>query len=264
MLGDLQWGVETGGRLGDEDRLRYLEMAAKAQVASDAAAIARSHDRLRHVDLQDIEVPDTRLTYAAAAYCAQVSSLALLNHCFRCYHWGVLLALADGSYIRDEEVLFVAAMLHDLGVTERHHGTQQGIGCFAVEGAICASGWLAEQGCAEPKGQIIADAISLHLNPIIAPSSGETALYLQAGAYCDIMGRRCAEIPPRLVRQVVSDNPSEGVEVEFARFLEREHRARPDSRLGVFVTTQGENLPPLCPWRRLEAEPQRQGMGAAE
>ena len=264
MLGDLQWGVETGGRLGDEDRFRYIEMAAKAQAASDAAAVARGHDRLRHVDLQDIEVPDSKLTYAAAAYCAQVSSLALLNHCFRCYHWGVLLALADGSYIRDEEVLFVAAMLHDLGATERHRGTQEGIGCFAVEGAICASAWLAGQGCVEPKGQVIADAISLHLNPVVAPASGETAVYLQAGAYCDVMGARCAEIPPRLVRQVVSDNPSAGIEVEFAAFIEREQRERPQSRIGLFAAARGGKLPPLCPWRRLEEKQQRPEAGAAE
>ena len=264
MFGDLQWGVETGGRLDEKDRLRYLEMAARAQVAADAATIARSHDRLRHVDLEDIEVPDSKLAYAAAAYSARLSSTALLNHCFRCYHWGVLLALADGSYIRDEEALFAAAMLHDLGVTERHHGTQEGLGCFAVEGALCASRWLAGQGCSAPKGQVIADAISLHLNPVIEPGGGETALYLQAGAACDVLGARGAEIPARLVRQVVADNPSAGIEVEFARFIEQEARARPDSRLGAFAAARDGGLPPICPWRSVEDEVRPQARGAAE
>ena len=264
MFGDLRWGVETGGRVGDEDRLRYLELAARAQVAREAADIARSHDRLRHVDLDDVEVPDTKLAYAAAAYSAKLSSLALLNHCFRCYHWGVLLALADGSYIRDEEMLFVAAMLHDLGVSETHRGTQDGIDCFAVEGAICASAWLTDRGCIEPKGQIVADAIALHLNPVVEPASGETAFYLHAGAHCDIMGVRCAEIPDRLVRQVVSDNPAAGVEVEFADFIQRECLERPESRVGIFLAASGGNPPPLCPWRMLEAAASRQELGAAE
>ena len=266
MMGDLQWGVETGGRLTDDDRLRYLEMAARAQVVSSAAAIARSHDRLRHVDLDDIEVPDSKLAYAAAAYSAKHSCIALLNHCFRCYHWGVLLALADGSYIRDEEALFVAAMLHDLGVSDRHHGTQKGIGCFAVEGAVCASQWLAENGCGAPRGQIIADAIALHLNPIVEASSGETAVYLQAGASCDILGVRCVEIPQRLARQVIEADPSEGIETKFASFIAREARERPASRLGAFVASQDGDLPPLCPWRELERERdlQPQSLGAAE
>lgn len=252
MLGDLKWGVEGGGRLTETERTLFLESLEQARKPAPAAVIARSHRRLRRVDPDRIDFPESALARAAATLVIRAYSPALVHHCFRTYLWGLLLAQADGRPIIDEEALFVAALLHGLGVTEVYRGTQKDIACFAVEGALCAADWLSRQGCGCGREQIIADAIAQQVNPGPDLLEGETARYLQAGVACDLLGWRGEEIPEPLAAEILALNPTVGIEVEFARLIEREYRERPASRLGLLVEAAGGRLPTLCPWRHAE------------
>ena len=252
MFGDLKWGVEGGGRLTEMERLRFLESLAQGGKPSCADVIGRSHRRLRAVDLETLDFPGSPLARAAAALVIRAYSPALVHHCFRTYLWGLLLARADGRAIADEESLFVAALLHGLGVTEVYRGTQKGIACFAIEGALCAADWLSRQGCGSAREQVIADAIAQQVNPGPDLLEGETARYLQAGVACDLLGWRGEEIPQPLAAEILALNPTAGIEVEFACLVEREYRERPASRLGLLVEAARGRLPTPCPWRHLE------------
>lgn len=255
MFGDLKWGVESGGRLTEAERALFLENLAQGRAPARRAAVARSHRRLRDLDPEAVDFPVSPLARAAAALVIRAYSPALVHHCFRTYLWGLLLARADGRPVADEEALFAAALLHGLGVTDSYRGTQKGIACFAVEGALAAAQWLGRQGCSSGREQAIADAIAQQVNPDPAFLEGETARYLQAGVFCDLLGWRGEEIPEALATEILALNPSAGIEAEFARLAEREYRERPASRLGLLVEAAGGRLPALCPWRRLEARP---------
>ena len=65
-------------------------------------------------DLERIRPPETPTAQAAAQLCAEASSEAIANHAFRTYLWARLLALRDGVRY-DDELLYVASVLHDLG-----------------------------------------------------------------------------------------------------------------------------------------------------
>src|SRR3954451_10055862 len=59
----------------------------------------------------------TPATRAAREVVGRFSSLAMVNHCLRSYLWSAALGrLTDVDY--DAELLYVAAMLHDLGLAD--------------------------------------------------------------------------------------------------------------------------------------------------
>lgn len=70
-------------------------------------------------DMTDVDAllaPPTPVAACALDVVREWSSPALSNHCLRSWAWASLLSTSDGIEI-DRELLFVAAMLHDLGVT---------------------------------------------------------------------------------------------------------------------------------------------------
>ena len=110
-VGSLAWAQRTRGRLGTGDRVRLLAQALLARARGLLPGRRRAS-----IDVGALRVPDSALATAAADHLAAVAEPWLVNHCWRTYAWGWLLAAAERRAF-DEETLFVAALLHDLGLT---------------------------------------------------------------------------------------------------------------------------------------------------
>src|SRR5215217_6099423 len=82
---------------------------AAADAACDAAPVGR---RMRLDELAPGETPATR---AALEVVREFSSPALVNHCIRSYLWAASYGRLNGIAY-DEELLYVSALLHDLGL----------------------------------------------------------------------------------------------------------------------------------------------------
>ena len=61
--------------------------------------------------------PVTPAAEAALSVATRFCSPALLNHCIRSYLWGAMYGTAHGIAF-DDELYYVAALLHDTGLTE--------------------------------------------------------------------------------------------------------------------------------------------------
>ena len=61
--------------------------------------------------------PQTPAATAALSVATRFYSTALLNHCFRSYLWGAMYGAAHGIAF-DDELYYVSALLHDIGLTE--------------------------------------------------------------------------------------------------------------------------------------------------
>jgi HD superfamily phosphodiesterase len=68
------------------------------------------------VHLGDLPVPDTHAANSAFEVAERFHSPALLHHCIRSYLWAAALGAQEGTP-HDAELLYVAAMLHDIGLT---------------------------------------------------------------------------------------------------------------------------------------------------
>lgn len=139
-------------------------------------------------DLENLSVPDSAAAREAEDLCREASSESLANHCFRSFAWGVLLGAAD-DYTYDSEALYVASMLHDLGLTPAF---DRG-GCFEDDSATAASEMLVRHGWDGAHVSLVVDAIQLHMHDVTADDSSEAHL-LAFGTSADVSGRRALEI----------------------------------------------------------------------
>src|SRR5205085_3228087 len=96
----------------------------------------------------------------------------------RTYAFGAVLAQHDGLRF-DREVVYVAAMLHDLHFADPHALPDPH--CFTLPAARRAETLLASAGWEKTRRDLAAEAITLHLN-ISPPSVSPEAYIVYAGA----------------------------------------------------------------------------------
>jgi hypothetical protein len=217
------------------DRFRYALAAVAAQVGTFARKLSaggRARD-LRRLSLERIIYPDSACAQAALDKLNSLASPALINHSLRSYVWGSLLGQLDGKSW-DAEVLYVAMMLHDLGLTTALHGSCRGAQCFTLDSVDGASEVL--NLASEERAERMRRAVLLHLN-VRVPGEvhGWEAHYVQAGASLDIIGRRYGELPRETVHAALALHPRLNLKEDVNAWLRREARLRPSSRMAMLV-----------------------------
>src|ERR1700684_3652005 len=89
-----------------------------------------------------IRVPDSSLEREVTEFIRDVEDELLFNHSRRVFFFGALQGLRRGLQ-PDLELLYVGAMFHDIGLTERYRTSQLR---FEVDGADAARDFLARHG----------------------------------------------------------------------------------------------------------------------
>jgi HD domain len=175
-----------------------------------------------------LSVPDSRPCREAERICREASTAALVNHCFRSYAWAVLLGAA---LVWDAELLYAAAMLHDLGLTPRY---DRG-GCFESDGAQAARAILTELGWPEPRVEAAAKAIVLHMHQTTEADSAEARL-LALGTAADVTGLRVLDVDSEARRAVLELFPRSGFKREFSALFEEQARRKPTCVVARYVS----------------------------
>jgi hypothetical protein len=228
-LGALAWARQSGGRLSRSHQLTLLMEAALLRLN---ARLRRQQQPPFCVDLGSIRVPDSGLCKSASELLISVSEPWLVNHCLRTFLWAAILGM-KGQHRFDEELLFVASALHDLGLTgagARLSPSQAE--CFAVEGAFAAERFLAEHGVDHRRQELVAEAISLHLNVKVPLSHGIEAHLLHEGAALDVVGGRFDEVAATTRHEVLGVHPRLGMKSGLVAAFEQQSSMRPRSRAG--------------------------------
>lgn len=153
-------------------------------------------------EIAGIRIPDSAIARQATELAREASPAFLFHHVLRTYLFGSLLAEQRGLAL-DEELFFLGAVLHDLGVTERGHGPQR----FEVEGADWAHRFLLEQRYPNERADAVWDAIALHTSVGIADRKRPEIALVHQGASADVIGLRLDELPMDRVEQVLAALP---------------------------------------------------------
>jgi hypothetical protein len=155
-------------------------------------------------------VPGSELARRARDLISDVAPPFLVNHSVRCYAWAVELASHDRLRF-DPEILYVAAMLHDIGLVPAYDLG----GCFEVDGAIAAKRLVGEAGEPEARAKAVYDAVALHQADILPPGSASEVVLLWDSTGVDVTGDRFADVRPAIISGVLDAYPRVDFKREF-------------------------------------------------
>lgn len=222
-VGSHAWSVATDGHLTRADRWRLAAPVVAAyttmMVGRSSRALRLDRGRRRRLDVDELAPPSSILTRVAASHASSRLTPALLNHSFRTYAFGVALGLVDGRHV-DRELLFTAALLHDVGLADGADGAD-----FTLASAALARRLASDVGLSRRGADIVMSAITLHHSPDVGPADGAVAQLLSAGAALDVIGMRSWDLPESTVAAVIERHPRLGFKREFSAAF-REEAAR--------------------------------------
>lgn len=186
---------------------------------------------MENPDICGVRIPDSRIARDITQLIRDTESDLLFRHSVRVYYWGALAGKRHGLRF-DPELLYAAAMFHDIGITPHYHGSQLR---FEVDGANAARHFLRGHGIAEGDVEKVWLAIALHTTPGIPEHMHPEIALVQAGAGMDMAGRNFDQFTEAERAAVIAAQPRGedfGHRAIDAFYEGLKHRA--DSTFGTF------------------------------
>lgn len=230
-LGSLEWAESTSGRIDAADRAEMdRRVASLLAVSQQAAAQAVT------VRFADIQRPDSALCDAVDELWTDIAPTWLCGHGHRTWYFAKALAAAD-RIDHDDELLYAAAVLHDLGLTD-HAPPTPDRPCFAVSGGLAARD-LVQQHRQQHDANLVAEAIVMHLNIDVRLDEGAVHYLVAAGTLIDVTGQRLQRVPEELVTAVLTAHPRGDFGSLVGQALATFGSRFPDTRCGYLHDTLG-------------------------
>ncbi|MGC9941250.1 MAG: HD domain-containing protein [Verrucomicrobiota bacterium] len=152
-----------------------------------------------------IQIPDSKLARAATELVRDTESTLLFNHSTRVFYFGAL--AGERKKLKfDPELLYIGAMFHDMGLTEKCRSKTER---FEVDGANAAGDFLRQHGIPESSIEIVWDAISLHTTPGIPQHKKPEVALVTAGVEMDVLGIEYPHFTDAQREAVVAAHPRE-------------------------------------------------------
>jgi hypothetical protein len=160
-----------------------------------------------------ISIPDSVLAREATELVRDTESDLLFDHSLRVYLFGALQGRRlDLEY--DHELLYIGAIFHDMGLTEKYRSAAER---FEVDGANLARKFLEKHGVSEASIALVWDAIALHTTPGIPKWKKPEVALVTAGVELDVLGLGYDDISEAERQQVLAAFPR----VDFKRSIIR-------------------------------------------
>jgi hypothetical protein len=135
-------------------------------------------------EISGVKIPDSQLAREATQFIRETESDFLFQHSTRVYFWGALAGKRKGLTF-DPELLYTAAMFHDVGLTS---GFRESRLRFEVDGANAARDFLRSHGISESDIEKVWLAIALHTTPGISAHLHPVTALTAEGAMMDLAG----------------------------------------------------------------------------
>jgi hypothetical protein len=187
-----------------------------------------------------LALPTGPLVATSLELVRSTESPPIVDHSIRTFLFARLLAehegaLNDAAY--DEQLLFAATVMHDLGLGEHARGHAR----FEVEGADLAAGVLREHGVPDADVERVWEAIALHSSHGLAERRGLLTYLTYRGVFVDA-GRITDGVAAELRKEVLNayPQPTSGRYLADAiiEHAQKSPAAAPPGSLGAYLLLQ--------------------------
>jgi len=144
------------------------------------------------LSIDGVRIPDSRLGRSITDFVRDTETELLFNHSSRVFLFGAL-AGRDRGLTYDAELLYAAAMFHDLGLE--------------VDGANAARDFLKASGVEPADLDTVWTAIALHTTPGVPEFMHPVVALTTAGVEMDVLGLTYDQYPEGIRQDVVAAFP---------------------------------------------------------
>jgi len=190
-----------------------------------------------------IEIPDSALAREATELVRAATDDLLFHHSRRVFLFGSLQGRLLGL-TADPELLYVGAMFHDLGLTERFRRDDQR---FELDGADEARRFLAAHGVPAHRVRLVWESIALPTTPEVPWRLEPAVALVTAGVETDVLGIGYERLAQADVAAVTAAHPRPGFKKAIVDAFADGFRHRPHTTFG---TVNGDVLEHRVPGYR--------------
>jgi hypothetical protein len=176
-----------------------------------------------------IQVPDSALARAVTEFIRDAEDDLLYNHSRRVYFFGALQGVRRGLQ-PDLEVLYAAAMFHDVGLTEAYRTSSIR---FEVDGANAAREFLLARGFGEANVDKVWLGIALHTTPGVPEFMAPEVALVQAGVEVDVVGVGREQLSPETLDAVTMAHPRPQFKHRILAAFNDGMKHRPETTFGT-------------------------------
>ena len=161
----------------------------------------------------DFTAPETSAARGALELATEYQSTAITAHAIRSWLWAEAFAVVGQFDDIDHELLYVAAVLHDIGtVTEYDNHTL----AYERAGGHVGVALTAGAGWAPDRRRRVLDVIERHNWPSVDPALDVEGHLLEIATGLDISGARADALPDDYMREVLRAHPRGALAQEFS------------------------------------------------
>ncbi|GGK98154.1 hypothetical protein JOE58_003408 [Curtobacterium luteum] len=179
-------------------------------------------------DVDALLTPPTAVAARALEVVRTWSPTALVNHCLRSWAWASVIASSAGLE-PDRELLFVSAMLHDLGVTPSFDAHTIP---FEDAGGAVGSVFALGAGWDPARARRVGEVIERHMWTSVDPDVDVEGHLLEVATSLDVSGVGFDLVPPDVLRTVTAAVPRLDFSATFAGRIHEQAGRKPGSPAG--------------------------------
>jgi hypothetical protein len=220
------------------DRRQFVRALARALAglisSGSKTERAKKSTMQRSKTVAGIGLIDSKMARLATELVRDTSPEYLFNHAVRTFLFGALIGNAN-NFRFDSEILYLACILHDLGLTERFAGPRP----FEIQGAQAARAFLTEHGLPNEQADTVWNGIAMHPYMMASFKQPEIAL-IAAGAGADVVGSDLEKIPESAKAAVLNAFPRLDFKQAFVKTCAGVVRRFPRAATRSFMRDIGE------------------------
>ena len=213
------------------DRTPALQLAlrfARVEFGGLVRKTARSIgiNRPEPFGIGELSVPDTAVAAKALDLVRSCEPEYLVNHSMRSYLFGAAVGRKLGLNF-DAEVLFLASIMHDLGLADPYDTE----GSFELNGARAAREFMFAQQVAAERAERVHEAIALHSAVGVADKKDIETRLLHFGAGVDVIGYHAEDVDSGTKQAIVRAWPRLDFKRAFTELIERQVAMKPNCHI---------------------------------